>query len=370
MSIARELSTRLAELLLHEHSAMADFLVALAAFDAKRHWETLGYDSLFWFLHRELGLSKSAAFYRKAAAELIGDFPEVLDALRDGRLCVSSVAELAKVRTRENAGEVLPRFFTLSKREAKEVAAELLPMNAPPLREVVTVVQAPTPALALSLSANSIPPSSGSPANLPHANSRVPDVAPAPAAPLAQPASFEVEPLTAELRRLHITVSKRLLEKLDAAADALSHSHPGATRDEIIEVGLDLINERHAKRRGLVKNPRERAPESTSESNPTAPAPRQAKSRRKDRYAPAHLRRAIWERDQGKCQWPIDGGGICGATCRAEVDHIELVAKGGRLTKPEDGRILCRFHQDVSARRVLGGRWMNRFTRRRGRSRP
>jgi hypothetical protein len=31
-----------------------------------------------------------------------------------------------------------------------------------------------------------------------------------------------VEPLTADLRRLHLTVSKRFLEKLEAARDALS----------------------------------------------------------------------------------------------------------------------------------------------------
>src|SRR5689334_11491101 len=121
MTTARELTVRLTELLHREHTAMADFLVALAAFDRDRHWESLGFKSLFWFLHRELGLSKSAAFYRMTAAELIGDFPEVLDALRDGRLCVSSVAELAKVITPENRAEILPRFFTLSSREAKEV---------------------------------------------------------------------------------------------------------------------------------------------------------------------------------------------------------------------------------------------------------
>ena len=162
MSTAHDHASRLAELLRHEHSAMADFIAALAAFDAERHWEALGHKSLFWFLHRKLGLSKSAAYYRKTAAELVRDYPEVLDALRDGRLCVSSVAEVAKVVTRENVSEVLPRFFTLSKREAKEVTAELLPAATPPLREVVTVVQAPAPALALSLpAANSIPPSRG-----------------------------------------------------------------------------------------------------------------------------------------------------------------------------------------------------------------
>src|SRR5512138_1085832 len=68
---AREASARLSDLLRREHSALAEFLVALAAFDRDRGWDELGHTSLFWFLHRELGLSKSAAFYRKTAAELV-----------------------------------------------------------------------------------------------------------------------------------------------------------------------------------------------------------------------------------------------------------------------------------------------------------
>ena len=57
MNIARDLTNRLTELLHREHLAMADFLVALADFDRARHWEALGYRSLFSFLRRELRLS-------------------------------------------------------------------------------------------------------------------------------------------------------------------------------------------------------------------------------------------------------------------------------------------------------------------------
>jgi len=138
MNDARDLTKRLAELLRREHGTMADFLIALADFDRGRCWIELGYTSLFHFLHRELGVSKGAAFYRKTAAELVQRYPEVIEPLRDGRLCISSVVELAKVITPENRGEVLPRFFHTSKQEAKAVAAELRPSEAPPHRDVVT----------------------------------------------------------------------------------------------------------------------------------------------------------------------------------------------------------------------------------------
>jgi hypothetical protein len=41
-------------------------------------------------------------------------------------------------------------------------------------------------------------------------------------------------PLDAELRRLHITVSKRLLAKLELARDALAHSHPMASMEAVL----------------------------------------------------------------------------------------------------------------------------------------
>ncbi len=96
MTNARDLTARFASLLRREHEAMAEFILAVADFDRCRAWVELGYNGLFPFLHRELGLSKSAAFYRKTAAELVQRFPEIVEPLREGKLCLSSVAELAE----------------------------------------------------------------------------------------------------------------------------------------------------------------------------------------------------------------------------------------------------------------------------------
>jgi hypothetical protein len=66
--------------------------------------------SLFTFLTQRLGLSKAAAFFRMKAAELIRRHPDVIEPLRDGRLCLTTLASLARVLTDENRAEVLPRF--------------------------------------------------------------------------------------------------------------------------------------------------------------------------------------------------------------------------------------------------------------------
>ena len=122
---------------------MADFLVALADFDRQRLWVQLGHASVFYYLHRDLKLSKGAAHYRKVAARLIQAFPEVVAPFREGKLCISSVVELARVITPENSADVLPRFFYLSKQEAK--AVEICPAAVVPRREVVTKVVTEVP---------------------------------------------------------------------------------------------------------------------------------------------------------------------------------------------------------------------------------
>jgi hypothetical protein len=112
---ARASSRRLAELLRHEREDLAAFLVELAGFDRDLLWVQLGHSSLFSYLHRELRLPHAAAHYRKVAAGLIQEFPELVEPLRQGKLCLPGVADLARVITPENRKEILPRFFRRSR---------------------------------------------------------------------------------------------------------------------------------------------------------------------------------------------------------------------------------------------------------------
>jgi hypothetical protein len=151
----RALVIRLAELLSNERVSLADFIATLADFDRERRWEEAGYASLYDFLVRELGMSKGTAFYRKVAVELVQRYPEVLELLRDGRLCITAVHALSKAITPENRAEVLPRFFHVSMKDAKAISAEIAPAVEVHRREVVTVVRA-APALVLRSRSQSI----------------------------------------------------------------------------------------------------------------------------------------------------------------------------------------------------------------------
>ena len=333
---ARESSRRLAELLRHEQEGLAEFLIALAEFDRERLWLQLGHASLFSYLHHDLQLSNAAAHYRKVAAGLIQRFPEVVEPLRKGKLCLTSVVDLARVMTPENRTEVLPRFFFRSKREARELAVEIRPADVIPQRDVITTV----PGSSLfrpGETGMTHPPKEGEDASV------AAQQAPPPHTPDAALQSFVAEPLTIELCRIHVTVKKRVVAKLDSARAGQSHAQPKATMGEILEAALDLLLEKQARRRSEVAKP---------QANPR-PSGRD--------HVPAAVRRAVWKRDHGRCIWPLDSGGLCGSTRRVELDHIVPRALGGPSTV-DNCRLLCRVHNDLAARLVYGNAQMDQYT--------
>jgi hypothetical protein len=382
---ARQLRDALKTLLRKEQAAMADFLVALAGFDRRRGWEALGHANLFSFLHVELRLSKSAAFYRKSAAELLQDFPEVIEPLREGRLCLSTVAELAKVLTGENRAVVVPRFFSLSAREAQELVAELRPREVPSTRMVVTRVldRAASPPASITqplpMFAAAPEPASTTdthPTEVPLSRVLTSDFANGGGARLAARRD-EIVPLSADLRRVHFNVGTHVVKKLEAAREGLSHAIRGVTMEQVLEAALDLLLEKQARARGLVKKPRSSlpvaAPGSASPVEPKSephevspplalirtepPPPRRTGPRE---AIAAAVRRAVWERDQGRCQWPLDSGGCCGSTHRLELDHVVPWARFSGSAEG-DLRLLCERHNGLAARQAFGKRCVGRY---------
>jgi hypothetical protein len=198
------------------------------------------------------------------------------------------------------------------------------------------------------------------------------------------PRRDEIIPLTATLRRVHFNVDRQVVKKLKAAREGLSNALPGATMEQVLEAALDLLLEKQARARGLVKRPRttitgtapplallpaeptpttpastERPPAS---SPTTAPLPPRREGPRET--IPAAVRRAVWARDQGRCCWPLDGGGVCGSTHRLELDHVIPWAEWGPSTE-ENLRVVCGRHNALAARQVFGERLVERYSGRR-----
>ncbi len=341
-----------------DRSAMADFLIALSDFDRRRGWEVLGYANLFAFLTSELGLTPAPTYWRLEAARLLQRFPELIEPLRQGRLCLTTL------------GELQPR-------PSPPMRAVIRPLSTDRSSEAALVL-APGPDGALSADTDSG--SLWAPKVDLAATASAPALTPAPAA--VAPRRDEVDPLTAELSRLSTTVSRRFLEKLKTARQGLGHAIPRATTEQVLEAALDLLLERQARARGQVKRPRAvvastptvpAASDASAQAPGTAPTPAQPAAEpnfaeplhRREGHResiPAAVRRAVWARDGGRCTWPIDTGGRCGSSHRLQLDHIQPRAQGGEATEA-NLRLLCAAHNRLAARQSFGAPCMDRYTR-------
>jgi hypothetical protein len=75
------------------------------------------------------------------------------------------------------------------------------------------------------------------------------------------------------------------------------------------------------------------------------------------RYIPAAIRRAVWERDSGRCTFVGENGKRCASTTRLEFDHIDAVARGGQTTA-DRMRLRCRAHNQYEAECTFGAGFM------------
>ncbi len=221
---ARVWSLRIAELTRRESCSLVDLLLALAEFDRLAVYRQLGFANLFDFLHREIGLSRGSAYYRQVASRLVGRFPELAEPLRDGRLCMSNVPQLAKVMTEGNRGTVVAKFFC-SKQEARQVVAEILPAEVVPTRTVVTVVPLLAPAEPASVGVQPVERDRTHPEGM---------------RPVTEVRRTVVEPLTRQESRMHVTVSPAFLALLKKAKAGQGHVQPGATDEQVLTAARHL----------------------------------------------------------------------------------------------------------------------------------
>ncbi len=138
-----------------------------------------------------------------------------------------------------------------------------------------------------------------------------------------------VEPLTSTETRMHVTVSPAFMTLLRKARAGQSHVQPGATDEHVLTAALQLLIGQQEKRKACV---------------------------------PAKVKREVVRRDEGKCQWPVDGGGVCGSEVWLEIDHVVPRGKGGPSTV-SNCRVLCRAHNLEAARQVYGDEVMDLYTR-------
>ena len=306
-----------------ERQATAHLIALLIELDARRLYLGQGCSSMFSYCTQVLHLTEHAAYGRIEAARVARKFPVILTRLHDGTLSLTAVGLLAPHLTDENHVQVLDAAQHKTKRDVEQLVAALSPKPdvAPALRKLPVVTPSAVPVT---------PPGTAAALPLPAAHD---DSAPP---VVSLPRRVAVTPLAPERFKLQLTLSRTTHDKLRRIQDLLRHSVPDGDLETIVDKALTLLLE-HAERTKLAATPRPRSP---------------IANRSTTRHVPAAVKRAVWERDGGRCAFQ-GSEGRCQETGFLEFHHVVPYAAGGD-TSAENLQLRCRAHNVLEAERWFG----------------
>ena len=332
-----ELLARVKSLVQSERWATAALVAHLAEIESRKLYLEEGCRSLFSYCTQVLHLSEHAAYNRIEAARAIRRFSLVLAALERGDVHLSAVKLLAPVLTFENHRELLTAAKHKSKREIEELIARVrpqpeipalvrkMPARKPAGTGTGTATAAAATAAATATAAAKEQPAPATAARL----SFVPGSPPRPAT---------VVPLAPERYKVQFTASAATCDKLRRAQELLRHRMPNGDVAEIFDMALDvLLGDLEKKKFAATDRPRQVGTATPGRS----------------RHIPAEVKRAVWQRDQGRCAFVSPNGGRCTEHGQLEFDHVRPHGDGGSATV-DNVRLLCRRHNQYEAQQFFG----------------
>jgi hypothetical protein len=318
----------LAALVAADRQTTAALLAHIAEVDARRLFLPAACSCMHVYCVQVLHLAEDVAFKRIQAARAARQFPQIFDAIADGRLHVSGVVLLAPHLTNENADALLAAAGHKSKAEIAVLLAQHCPRPDVPTR----LEPLPAPAGALPL--------------------REVDLDPPPAAP---PPVTKVTPLAPQRFALHLTIDQAMQEKIMRAQARMRHEVPSGDLAQILDRALDaLLAQQERKKFGATARPR------TGKRRAAGTDPR---------YVPAEVRRAVHARDGEQCTFVSEAGVRCSERGFLELDHRVPVARGGQPTV-DNLRTMCAAHNRYEAERIFGTDFMQSRRARKKKAKP
>jgi hypothetical protein len=270
-------------------------------------------------------LTRGATYRRVTAARLVTRYAIIADYLRDGRLCLTTLALLDRVLDDANYQQILDRVAGRTEEETRDLVAALKPQPAP--RELFQRLPAPraaacaAPVTAASCPAPAVPAAEAGALISPPADAPDAQVATAlqmnfaSAVPARRPAPAP-QPISADQYVLRVTIGKELADDLKKVKALLSHSIPDGNLEAVL----------HACVRGMIAH---------CEKRRTEPKKARAKKEQrppKGRGVAAAVWREIWRRDGGTCAYVAPDGKRCGSDHQVEVHHRQPYARKGPPT--------------------------------------
>ena len=350
-----ELLQRLAALLRQSRRVEADLVAHVGEVDERRLYAREAAPSMFVYCTEILHLSEAEAYLRITVARAARQHPMLLAMLAAGRLHLTGAAKLAPHLTLENRDRLLARAACKSKRQIEELVAELVPRpDAPAVMRKLPErrVETPAPAQAVELRPDGV----ASVIQLRPDALEKPALRPGSAAEPAPNPPAILEPLAPGRYRVQFTASAGLREKLERLRALMRSSVPDGDLAAIIDQAITEKLERLESRRfARTKAPRE--------------TPSESEASHGSRHIPAAVRRAVHERDGGRCRYVDEQGRRCTGRDRLEFHHRYPFGHGGDHSV-ENIRLMCPAHNRRLGEVDYGRERMDRHRRSRGRAVP
>lgn len=335
-----EILARTKQLVARERTATAAVVAHLAEIERRKLYLQQGCRSLFTYCTQVLHLAEYAAYNRIAAARAAMKFPCVLTSLASGEAHLAAIGLIAPHLTPENHQELLAAVRHQSKRKVEELVVRLCPKpDAPevvrklPARAVLKTAKPPVASgEEIAESAPGLAFAAGVPEGPAHG------VAPEAAGTPAATRRAEIVALAPERYKVQFTASAAAHEKLRRAQELLRHQIPNGDVAEIFDRALEvLVRDLEKEKFAATARPRRGSLAKVGTS----------------RHIPAEVKRAVWERDQGRCTFMWDNQLRCTERGQLEFDHIRPFGDGGTAAA-DNVRLLCRSHNQFEAQQFFG----------------
>ena len=344
----QELVATVQQLVDNDRSNLVGLLVHLGELDERKLYLEAAKPSLFAYCVEVLRMSEGTTFKRIAAARAARRFPIILEMIASGEMHLSGLALLAKHLTEANHLDVLARGRNKSKRELEKLTAQLCPQpdTAPRIQK-----------LALPKRSELQENTSESP-HLPKSSEAVQgEVVSQQLGPTPQRSRSDsrVTATAPERYRVKFTADQAFANNLREAQALLKSQIPDgdiaqimdrALRVLLVEVKKKKLGARGGRRRTSTSEEGRRSHEShTTQDRGERPS--------RSRTIPAAVRRAVYDRDGGRCTFTNKQGTRCTADCGLEFHHEVPFGVGGEH-RVENIRLLCKPHNLAQARQDYG----------------
>ena len=329
--------------------------------------------SLYTYCVYELRFSEDAAARRSAAAKLVRRFPAILGAVAAGEIHLTGLLMLGPHLTEENHAEVLARAKFRTKKEIATLVRRLAPLPALPDRVEPlgpAPVGTPRDPTWAELVESLCPPVRTLPAGerpcdwadeaeraqvSDESGTQFTAAELAETGEIAAPARLDEPP---PLYQMQFTTTAEHAELLDRAKALLSHRSPKVSLGDVHLQAMRLLVAALEKQRYGSKHEADAAPDRPSDGREEPTKSSRARDeveapRRRGRYVPAKLRRAVFERDERQCAYVDERGVRCRETERLELHHLESFARGGAHCL-ENLSLRCQAHNTFAAEQDFG----------------